>query len=326
VIYAQVSTEKEVENSRLQLLNGNKALNDTFFGVHNVSHYANLHAESGIMQEQTSAPTNNDTVTIDQVNPEVEQVAPPQLPILVDEHFGTMIGSVKELLKKYQFSQILGLQPYLGTASFYTEIPNNHVIRVAAARNPTDNMSADSRGMMTWASAMYRQFKGSIRYKIISEVGSIIRVYLQPGRNPRQTNVSYTYGIGPTNGRGVVSGDNLIMFTPRSSCMTHITTGMSNVAEFEVPYTMPYHSVRNTFIDDEDTCRDTSFILVVVEPPAYALATAAHVVEVYAALGDEARFGTLYRMPSLFVPFIASLSTPTTPTGNTGYGTYAMPP
>jgi hypothetical protein len=108
--------------------------------------------------------------------------------------------------------------------------------------------------------------------------------------------------------------------------MTHITTGMSNVAEFEVPYTMPYHSVRNTFIDDEDTCRDTSFILVVVEPPAYALATAAHVVEVYAALGDEARFGTLYRMPSLFVPFIASLSTPTTPTGNTGYGTYAMPP
>jgi hypothetical protein len=338
-------------NPPSDLVSINEAEKTSYFS-NNYSPYSTkvAMAESGVITMQTVAPTNVVPTVTDLATGEDDdddiQVAPPQVKTQVDDHFGITGISLRNLAKKYQLISSFSLVK----DGSYPNAPNYTIIPIYLAsvlQTPTlvtygttisKVPSAPSVGLFNWMSAMYRQFKGGLRFKIIIDssgqtttpvVGEFTNamVYYFPGEAPITPVGGVPLDLSTmipqivTTGMGGVSPDlyNLI-YTPRLAIMNG---RVSNVLEFEMPYGSRFLSTL-TFSGNQSNFdkKEFGWLYLVVSLPIDGQYTAT----VYASLADEARFGTLYRVPSVYIPGQFSVSTgpPSflNPESNFGFGTY----
>jgi len=296
-------------------------------------------AESGVIESQTTAPMNMDPTITDVATNEDEgeerQVAPPQVESIVDDHFGITNISIRDLLKKYQlvgefyFSQIMSLN----NRYQYTTLSLKDMYRIPMLTTTSYTPAYPvfpSRGLLTWAAGMYRQFKGGLRFKVVinpinsdSSFGPFTSAiaYLMPGTIPSNYSINgdilsmmpgYT-PFQPPTGSSITS----VVQTPR---LAILNGSLSNVLEFEVPYNSNQLSVLTTSgLPGNESYENNGQVIIILNCPD----SASYRCIVYVALADEARFGTLYRVPSLYVPGVFSVSgSDLTPTGNIGAGQY----
>lgn len=296
-------------------------------------------AESGVAPTNI-APTVTDVSTGDTDDGEDIQIAPPQSLMQVDGHFGITGISLRNMLKKYQ---MVGRYPLLKNIGSLTDC----VARVRIGellKTPTMGVVSPyttkvpqkaNNGLLTWAGAMYRQWKGSLRFKAIFngvDTGTTpsispftgASVYFLPGPWPKgpelisdTITMLQTYGpLVPVSG-GVMPNINSV----RTGALAATT---SNILEFEVPYASQYLSVVNssdTRLEYYPEVGDLIFVLN-LPPPAGS----AYYMQLYMAIGDETRFGNLYRVPLVYVPGEMSVAGAVlTPVSNIGFGDYGIP-
>jgi len=309
------------------------------FGEHDIGS-----AESEMVQSQSIAPTNTAPTVTDQAIGDNEdgsdlQVAPPQVESCVDDHFGITNISIRNLLKKYQMVRRYAfVRPDVSSPPgyMYCKIPLGELLRVPMMlRDPAiaDIPLPDtiSSGLLSWASGMYRQFKGGLRLKIAltSEAAHlpILRsnAFLIPGPDVFS---DYNAVVGSDTistypqYTSVTSYSERMIFssaTPRLSILNGL---VSNVLEFEIPYTSPYLSTLTYSGVRDEEYQSLGSVIVTVDA---ALAEKLFAV-VYVALADESRFATPYRVPLVLAPAVYTVSADKKArvVSNVGYGTYAV--
>lgn len=317
--FTPVTRESNERDEMIEMCHNEGNL-ETFGSKYNTDR---LYAESGMIAEQTIAPTNIDDVSLDEVDTNLPQIAPPQMPIGVDEHFGLVTNSLRDYGKKYQFYKSFILEDVPGLPGVgMTLITIADAISIAMSADASMKPILYSRGYMAWLAGMYRQYRGSLRFKIVGPIMSNLQAVFQPGlfKGIRPRDASVALALGPTLEAYTTIGDTIIA-APRTNTLTSIAAGGSNVLEFEVPYTMPYLSCRTTYIGSAKECVDESYIAVYVMKSNIS---AFEAISVFVALGDETRFGTLYRVPDLYVPGIWT-GKDLKAVSNTGYGEFQVP-
>jgi hypothetical protein len=279
--------------------------------------------ESGVVDEQTVTPMNiAPTITDTTDYSQEDQVAPPQVEDTVDDHFGITSISVRNMLKRYQYIGDFEMikSPINPTTNFCMVTIRDlmHVAKMGLYPGTTSMCPKESSlGMMSWAAAMYRQFKGSLRIKAVLNgnyanssavpvVATNTNVYWLPGPYPYGyppdyekemiLNMPFVAGSGTMiNGNDVYTR---ACTTPKLTILNGVT---SNVLEFEIPFstnklsTLTYSDTELTGVEYYDFGRLYFYTNVPMTNGKTNLS-------VYVAFGDEARFGTLYRIPKVFVP------------------------
>jgi len=313
-----------------------------------------LRGES-MLSAQTVAPTNIDSTVTDTAvgdqNEDDDQIAPPQVDAVVDDHFGIVGISLRNLAKKYQLVGQWALQNVptsisAGWSMAKIRIPYDLFCLseyVAATPITTPLPASRSSGLLAWMAGMYRQFKGGLRFKIIFNTSGIgatptpfpfISAYVtfKPGSDRPNNNVltiDEMIGQVPASSTGTVTNNSFtypVNSTPR---LAVLNGNVSNVLEFEVPYNSKYLS---TLVPADNltpfTNALTQFVglgnlYIVASSPSTQNITA----QVYVAFADESRFGTLYRVPLTYAPAVYKQSGNVyNPSGNFGSGTYYLAP
>lgn len=311
-------------------------------------------AESGVLKTETFTPTNNSFTVTDQatggLDDEDIQIAPPQMETQVDDHFGVTSLNVRDLLKKYQLYGSLNtiVRPFgvddINTGVFRINIRDFFALPYMSVTAPitTPYPQGPYNGLMTWAAGMYRQYKGALRIKVIFNMGEInttltvnspftgAAAYFRPGWAPSSTTdaigtdiLSTIPGLqNPTN--GLVPFNTQFVLPRMNNFLTCLGASTSNVLEFEVPYSSPYLSVLTPTLSADwlEPYRSLGSIILTCGIRKSSQITA----NIYYAFADESRFGTLYRIPSVYVPAIYTVTgTQLTPADNVGFGTYIKP-
>lgn len=303
-------------------------------------------AESGLLDTQSIAPTNiaptvTDLAVGDDDDDEDEQVAPPQAETCVDDHFGITSISLRNLLKKYQLVKTYKFGPMAGdtSTSLVCRVPISDLFTTPGMKvlGSTEHVpDRASTGLLSWASSMFRQFKGSLRFKVIlSNVGSMSdaspylysSVFLLPGFDPSplpdqdDAKIDAMTMFGPEQPVFIAPTFAIpMMASPRLCVLNGVT---SNVLEFEVPYTS---KLLSTLTYSGDNIHEEFHGLGVLYITTYGTGVDALRATVFAAFGDEARFGTLYRVPLLYAPAYYTVEgSDYSPTANFGYGLYGIP-
>lgn len=308
-----------------------------------IGRYPELKAES-MVDPQTVAPTNISATVTDMAVGENEddsdvQIAPPQVEMNVDDHFGITSISLRNLAKKYQ---MLGTYTFEGNqfgdtsrGIFFYPIQRAYSIgQMGTAVGYKGNTipAVKPNGLLSWMAPMYRQFKGSMRFKAV--------VYVDNDYISRNNNMQVFYLPGPSkftatdvvsmmsNTGNFVANEQYLVPATNSVRAMMLTSVASNVAEFEVPYSSIYQSLIVPSGDDIVDDRMQSFGSLAVVVPAQG--TGLVRIDLYAAFGDETRFGTLYRVPLCYVPTTFKINKVGTdnmlvPYLNVGYGEYREP-
>lgn len=278
-------------------------------------------AESGLLDTQSIAPTNVTATVTDVATPDEDnhdhQVAPPQLTTTVDDHFGITSISLRNMLKKYQMVQrfpLFELDPTSEHNSVYCRISIADLFKLPLMVKPPGGLTPEvpdsiSGGLMAWATGMFRQFKGSLRFKIVVSSVSLniplrMSAFFLPGPiddDQNSANVRSDISTMMAYTAPWVQYSNNFYFTAISTPRMSILNGvLSNVLEFEIPYSSPFLSVlTNSGLGTDRYAHGLGEIFVVVDGPNLQLSAT-----VYMAFGDEARFGTLYRVPTVYAPAI----------------------
>lgn len=298
-------------------------------------------AESNLVDSQTVAPTNITTTTTDMAgavfDDDDQQVAPPQAETTVDDHFGVVSISLRNLLKKYQMIRRYGLVRPIPTTtvvpSVSTVIPLSELLSIPNMVQPAPYAGSNipstmAKGLITWAGAMYRQFKGSLRCKIVlsqpARQFSSATVYFMPG-----TEIDASLALSTVEENLIPKYDGFTLFgdyymaSKPSSRLSVLTSISSNVLEFEIPYASPYLTTLTYSGGDvaNDPYRTLGSLILVVDGLVEDKITAT----VYIAFGDETRFGTLYRVPLVYAPAVFKTTSMTlTPYTNVELGGYAV--
>jgi hypothetical protein len=285
-------------------------------------HDDTLVSESSDLSEAT-APTNIALTTTDTVV-DVQTTAPPERDLTVDAHFGIMTRSVRDLLKKYQYCESYRLRqfsvstaPDINTAvlsmahivpSKFFALPIERVIGAVYA--PTRRGS----GLFAWASGMFRQWRGPLRFKVVingANRNQVARVYWHPFYNDNQYTLDQentlvalcspelSLSTGPPYS---ISSDQHLGGMTLTPVVSAMATAPLTVVEFEVPFTTRYLSLLTGagYAGDSnyytEKCNPGSIILTVFPPQREHQSITA---DVYMAIGDETRLGTLYNVPAL---------------------------
>jgi hypothetical protein len=312
-------------------------------------------AESGVLTQQTIAPTNVVTTITDLAVGEDDghdiQVAPPQLELQVDDHFGITGVSLRNLAKKYQLIGQFPLKPIanaIGNIWSHARISAEDVFSIPyLGKIPpyiTPTAVGKYTGLLAWMSAMYRQFKGGLRFKIVIETP--LTGTAAPVVNGIFSSASVYWTPGATGPRGTKSvafdlTDTVTMMPQSASYYTTSAGGyfipiqntnrlcvvngrVSNVLEFEMPYSSNYLSTLTyTGAIIADNAQEKYFGLGSLDIVVSGV-TSDFVMTVYAAFADETRFGTLYKVPRTYVPalFTVDASEGLTVNSNFGWGEY----
>jgi len=303
-------------------------------------------AESQIYNIQSTAPTNVDTTVTDLRDDELdEQIAPPQVELVVDDHFGVAKTSLRNYAKKYQLIGNYNISCLTEVTTSYPvgivsvpvsdifQIPNYAIVSPALTALP-QNMP---NGLLTWMQGMYKQYKGSVRIKAVFNMSENITTtvispfvgcaaYWYPGR-------MLPISVPVTNMSTMVPwiGERSNIITPAKSFINQntprlgaLSASTSNVLEFEVPYSSQYLSVLN-FVNDGELPTRFSDLGTIYFTCNIRESSTIH-MSLYAAFGDESRFGTLYRIPSVYVPAVYTVASNVwTPTDNFGFGQFGIP-
>lgn len=300
-------------------------------------------AESGIFDVQTTAPLNvAPTVTdIARDTEGQEQIAPPQIESTVDDHFGITSISLKSYLKRYQAVTQLNLTHlegtmYVGASIDVAQLIGLAKLAIVPVAPPVVNVipQGANAGLISWAGGMFRQFRGSLRFKIVITA----HVEAMPTVTPVQYFVFWKPGNPPT-----LPGDEIIRnridlianaptafsyntYNSQGYCthaispkLTILNGSVSNVIEFEMPYSSKYNSVltSNGF--------DYGSVMSMGKLYLYTVGSENVVMDatIFVAFGDESRFGTLYRVPLVYAPAVYDKTT-WAPTANVDGNSWAL--
>jgi hypothetical protein len=223
--------------------------------------------------------------------------------------------SIKELLKKYQ------MLPTLADFSdaLPTTIKSFDIAKIFAATTPaapSNNPPCDA-GLLSYFSAMYRQFHGPLRFKLIPDVQSqhyvLTSVFFTPPNtendNDDNTNATTIY---QTTDYAVANSALPSTFRPAMRLPASLAVYPQKILEFEVPYTSIYEStiLVKTSIDKFAYYLEEKLGEIII-----AYSSSSNVQEqlfyyMYMAFGDETRFGTLFCVPQL-VPVAVNTTTGT---------------
>jgi len=291
-------------------------------------------AESGV----TAAPTNTATSVTDvAIHDDQEEVAPPQLETNVDDHFGITHLTVREYLKRYQLVSANSLQSLFDVSENYsifsTEFRIDELLRLCS-RTTDFTPSGYTNGMIGWTAGMFRQFKGAMRWKIVFENNqgvtnfqSALVVYI-PGNIPAGSVpisnqivadwVANAFGSTPF---GVTQGDQKMTQQTTSKCMI-LNGSVSNVIEFETPYSSKYLSVLTRTDVDNGLVKPFSELGRIL---VYGCGETPPRINVFLAIADEARFGNLFRVPRVCISGTTKGTGTSLLTYNVGYGQYPVP-
>lgn len=321
-----------------------------------------LIAEAGMMDAQTTAPLNVAPTVTDVAGDDEVQIAPPQRALVVDNHFGITSISLHNLGKKYQLCGSFPLAPMISGLPDgdqflrwgFKSLSMWELISVPRMTLPnpssTTMMPVGPTGLVSWMSGMYRQFKGSLRFKVVIsftgvgvQPGMVLpvvfdqaMVYWKPGPSSTIATAVYADIAGntsmiPTTGSLGAIGSTATppVFNLLDTVRLCVLNGnTSNVLEFEMPYSSPYLSTLSWdgSVNIDSPMRDLGRLFIVCRIPDNLTMQAT----VYVALGDEARFGTLYKIPLVYVPGVfqtVGSPTPTSyfPINNYGDGLFGIP-
>lgn len=314
-------------------------------------------AESGVMNAETTAPLNvAPTVTDVSEHPEgQEDIAPPQIASTVDDHFSLSMVSLRDIAKRYQYAGSITLDALPATLEMqgaYIDIAKL-IGTTGLWKEPSilAKIPFDSNGYLGWLAGMYRQFRGSLRLKIIVDfktlgskaesIPTTLHAIFQPGYVPPSGTVPPSAILSSLITQTLTTADWVNTQYPTQPTPTTYTTIMrasspkytilngviSNVLEFEIPYTSKYLSVipASDFADIAYTnlaYRSLGGIFLYCSTIGVLVPTA----HIFISLGDEARYGNLYRIPPVYIPALFSTGPTPTAVANFGYNTFATAP
>lgn len=280
----------------------------------------------GSNNNTTTAPTNVASTITDSAE-EVEVVAPPSRNITVDEHFGVTLGSLRDLMKKYQYcdsktplsftSGEAGTTDPDKTTCLWTDfVPSAYLSPTnltAVGFAPKLNIPLHrTAGIITWASSLYRMWRGPLRYKLVVNgltPNQVVRAVWHPyytidrtdeGERVFAASANQILGFGGqptfTSDENLLTGCNLF---PNVMLMT---ASPLTILEGEIPFTTRYQSLLTGRGYVETTSYEECFVgnLCVYITPVVAIKQSIS-VDFYMAIGDETRFGALYCVPLVYV-------------------------
>lgn len=235
-----------------------------------------------------------------------------------ESHIQPYVESIRTILKKYQLLyQVRIAIPAGGTGTstnggIYTRLPIveifNHLV------DPIPNIPPTNNGLLSLYSALFRQFHGSLRFKITADTwsGDIFNnfaVYYEPPinrpsngfvdevkANNMYANASFVY---PAKGNTYNLATTSCNFLQAIRLPVHYSCGIEKTAEFETPFTSRFSSLLIPNLNDQNIAdREVSDFGTLV---IYAANSSANTTcfNVYASLGDEARFGNIYQVPRI---------------------------
>lgn len=267
-------------------------------------------AESGV---DTSAPTNIATTVTDIAeHADDEEIAPPQIEATVDNHFGLSNFSIREYLKRYQLCNQVSMTQLVGSSWGYSFSPSDLFVRPIVGPYAAFGKMATglTSSIMGWASGMYRQFKGGLRFKIVITAPSagILPSYsyavFLPGGTRALGNTAEDIFLdllqhSPPTSQGVATGGaSLTTSQAMSSRCTVLNGVISNILEFEIPYSS---RLLSTLVGTTDPVAGESFPLGRINVYTTSFAKDAPTCTIYCSFADETRFGTLYKIPNVWV-------------------------
>lgn len=225
------------------------------------------------------------------------------------------INHIQRLLKKYQMvgqAEFISSSPYYSVSFFSLKnIFSVGASSLLTSASPTAQIF--SYGLMSHYAALYRQFKGPLRFKILTDftsIGSIdsnytVSVYYQPPLDTTSPIENLTDNILNTANllypTPITTPTNSIPFSSYSRQPVAVTSGSTyRILEFEIPYSSRFNSVylnhdHENPSDPHSTLSDLGFIYIVTPTTA----TPNFNFQVYSSFGDESRFGTLCQIPTV---------------------------
>jgi hypothetical protein len=227
------------------------------------------------------------------------------------------LPSVRDVLKKYQMIQSYvfpmpnptqeGAVLTIPVNSLFGSIPATFNVPITDPRRP-------SPGLLDWYSALYRQFRGGINFKIMMDhlitIEYPFAVFYSPpvsnGTAQTVSDLSNTLAnnvflsdsmTADYNRRNTYSANPMLTRLP----ITYVN-GILKTAEFSVPFTSRFLSVlvpkgqatENYLYDNEVS--DLGYIHIYLTDPRPGQVTDAR-IRIFAAFGDYSRFGTIVNVP-----------------------------
>lgn len=235
--------------------------------------------------------------------------------------FGSYTRSLRDLLKKYQ--PVYVKQGEYNPSKVIDPSGSGFPIIINVAdmlEKPGPAEGNTFNGLLTWGSALFRQYRGGFRFKVIFEAYTSIAegarvvevpfsVFWTP--NTKLTQISeYQQYLNAT--RDVVSP---LYNQPYSKYQDLIrlpllvSNGPFRTAEVETPFTTNYHSllIPGSNLSEvylQGTCPISNSGTLIIQPnflTGQVQTLVYFTIRVYASLSDETRFGTLYQVPKLSV-------------------------
>ena len=178
--------------------------------------------------------------------------------------------------------------------------------------SPTTTKSGDpSAGLLTWSSSLFRTYRGQLRFKIVLSgpsgwAGGNFNVYHSPSTSfdLKRYNEQYSATFNPDSGYypAPLFGQQAMVGTNFRIPLSVVTAPCSS-AEVEIPFSTFYNSVllptgpsESNLLQEFGISQIGNLIVQVMTP----LPSGARML-IYAAIGDEARYGTLFTVPPVLV-------------------------
>lgn len=233
------------------------------------------------------------------------------------------VQSVRHLLRKYQMlpSQAATKVKGVGGSTHHisiTELFHRSLYPNFAEYDPNNTVAPPSLGLITHYQRIYRQFYGSLNFKIMTRGKHEFSVFYSPpihnsGKNnlrdpPLRLITQGLYSFDERNLLGKYDSIPDIKSQPYLTRLPVVYTNQPNrTAEFNVPYTSRFHSLIASQGAIENTLTNREYInmgdIFIVEHNPSATFTGSEEeitsFDMYMCLGDDARFGNLFNIPNV---------------------------
>lgn len=235
-------------------------------------------------------------------------------------HFGCKYRSIRDIMKKYYFIKNIRLiqSDPTGTATSF-DIDAFDIVKPKSVGAGTATLGGQETGMLTWGASMYRQFRGQLRFKIqavASEKHGItpsFYAYFTPFTAP----ASNAYNVAT---KPALIGSSITDFVPvngtfglsktiRINASNRVPISMctypQTCMDIEIPYNSRFMSLltrsgnSENYLNNYTGFSSMGFITIVL--------TSTHSTNdpvsfnVFASIGDESRFGTIFTVPPVYV-------------------------
>jgi hypothetical protein len=185
---------------------------------------------------------------------------------------------------------------------------------------------------------MYRQWRGPLRVKIVINglvANQVAKVYWHPYYRetaPSDAELRTLVSTGTAslgnNSSFPISSTITTSALPTEPVVMAMAASPLTVLECEIPFTSRYQSLltgagASTTANYQTEINTTGYLVITITPaqdPGVKVQA-----DIYMALGDEARMGTLYQVPHLFTPGYISNDDPPVFTGPIYPTTYTLP-